>query len=132
MRDFPFTDARGEIMTETRDNVAAFLQDLVLCPNKAGLDDHEPKRVPRTRLYELYKLFERNKEWYGGLAGLKKFSSRMRKLLDISTEQLTAMRSNGEGYVLIPTLREVKKKLRDECHWMEEQFKAPAVSDYPC
>ena len=64
VRDFPFTDARGEIMVETRDNVAAFLQDLVLCPNKAGLDEHEPKRMARTRLYEVYKLFEfeRNKE----------------------------------------------------------------------
>ena len=68
----------------------------------------------------------------GSLAGQKRFPSRMRKLLDISTEELTAMRSNGEGYKIIPTLREIKKKLRDKGQWMEEQFEAPAVSEYPC
>ena len=132
VRDFPYTDARGDIMAETRDNVAAFVQDLVLCPNKAGLSEVEPTKVPRTRLYELYKLFERNKEWYGGLAGQKKFSSRVRKLLDITQADFMAMKSNGEGYVIIPALHVLKKKLQDKRQWMEEQFEAAANPAYPC
>ena len=132
VRDFPYTDARGDIMAETRDNVTAFAQDLVLCPNKAGLSEDLPTRVARTRLYGLYKLFMRSKEWYGGLAGQKKFSSRMRKLLDISQADFTAMKSNGEGFIIIPPLRVLKKKLKDKRQWMEEQFEAPATSMYPC
>ena len=121
VRVFPHTQARATIMNESRDNVTAFLQHLVMNPDTAFSNRRDAKFITSGRLYELYKMFVESGDVYGKQMGKTGFGRRMNQLLPKCGDRQLVDGSQSRGYK-VPKSSDLQKMMMEKGQWSEDQF----------
>jgi putative DNA primase/helicase len=121
VRVFPHTQARTDIMLESRDNVTAFLQHMVMHPDTAfNAEDF----ISTERLYELYKAFVGSGDAYGRQLSATAFARRMCALMgeESKKRQRVGAEPNPRKGYRFKGRREMEAMMRRNGQWSDDQF----------
>ncbi|CAL8466696.1 g6232 [Coccomyxa elongata] len=117
VRIFPQTQARADIMVESRDNVTAFLQQMTMHSDGAYCNDTEAKLISSERLYELYGIFVGEGGVFGKQTNKIAFAKRMTRLLPGCEK-----RTKKERGFVVPKSADLEAMMRAARQWSDDQF----------